>query len=102
MEIKLLSPLWGHEHLKLETFLDKIKNAGYDGIDSWLPDDKEDKRMLFDYLQRHELYIVTHQYRAAGSSFKKFKESFVKNLHECAEPHPLLINSHTGKDYFSL
>ena len=102
MEIKILSPLWGHEHLELKVFLDKIKTAGYDGTDTWVPDNLNDKRVLFDYLQQHEMYIVSHQHSAEGSTFKKFKESFVKNLYQCAEPGPLLINSHTGRDYFSL
>ncbi|MDN5287991.1 MAG: Xylose isomerase domain protein barrel [Mucilaginibacter sp.] len=102
MEIKILSPLWGHEHLALKVFLDKIKTAGYDGIDTWVPDNLNDKRVLFDYLQQHEMYIVTHQHSAKGCTFNEFKESFIKNLYKCAEPRPLLINSHTGRDYFSL
>ena len=102
MKIKILSPLWGHEHLLLKTFLDKIRRAGYEGVDTWIPQDVADKRLLFDYLQRHELTIVTHQHRASGSTFKKFRSSFIRNLRECAEPVPLLINSHTGRDYFSL
>ncbi|WPU97065.1 hypothetical protein SNE25_16200 [Mucilaginibacter sabulilitoris] len=102
MEIKILSPLWGHEHLELKTFLDKIRTARYDGIDTWIPDNLDDKRVLFDYLQQHEMYMVSHQHSAEGSTFKKLKQSFIKNLYQCAEPGPLLINSHTGRDYFSL
>jgi hypothetical protein len=34
MKIKILSPQWGHEHLDMATFLAKIKNAGYDGVDT--------------------------------------------------------------------
>jgi hypothetical protein len=102
MEIKILSPQWGNEHLELKTFLDKIKAAGYDGVDTWIPTGLDEKRILFDYLQQHEMYMVSHQHRAEGSTFKKFKGSYIKNLYECAEPKPLLINSHTGRDYFSL
>jgi sugar phosphate isomerase/epimerase len=102
MQIKILSPLWGHEHLELKVFLDKIREAGYNGIDTWLPDNAADKRLLFDYLQHHEMYIVTHQHEAAGSTFAAFKTAFIKNLYACAEPNPLLINSHTGRDYFTL
>jgi len=102
MQIKILSPLWGHEHLELKVFLDKIRTAGYNGIDTWLPNNAADKRLLFDYLQQHEMYIVTHQHEAAGNTFAEFKTSFIKNLHACAEPKPLLINSHTGRDYFTL
>ncbi|MES2826938.1 MAG: sugar phosphate isomerase/epimerase [Bacteroidota bacterium] len=102
MEIKILSPLWGHEHLPIKLFLDKIKNAGYDGIDTWIPQNKDDRRILFDYLQCHQMPIVCHQHEASGASFKEFKLSYIANLYECAEPGPILINSHTGRDYFSL
>ena len=102
MIIKILSSLWGHEHLPQEVFLDKIRMAGYDGLESWVPEDALLKRQLFDYLQKHEMYIVTHQHQAKGTTFKEFKLSFLKNLLICAEPGPILINSHTGRDYFSL
>lgn len=101
MKIKILSPLWGHEHLPQDAFLDKIRLAGYDGVDTWLPADNHQKKELFDYLQQHEMYIVTHQYQAAGNTFPEFRSSFLKNLSACAEPGPVLINSHTGRDYFS-
>jgi sugar phosphate isomerase/epimerase len=102
VKIKILSPLWGHEHLELATFLDQIKAAGYDGIDTWIPANPADKRTLLNYLQKHEMHIVSHQHRANGNTFQEFKASFVKELQECAEPSPILINSHTGRDYFTL
>jgi sugar phosphate isomerase/epimerase len=102
MNIKILSPLWGHEHLKYSAFLDKMKDAGYDGFDTWVPDDESEKKQLFNYLQKHEMYIVTHQHQAFGNNFHEFKKSFLKYLNICAEPNPILINSHTGKDYFTL
>jgi hypothetical protein len=101
MGIKILSPQWGHEHLPLNDFLDKVRLSGYDGVDTWIPVNRDDKRLLFDYLQHHQMYLVSHQHRAEGSTFKKFRASFIKNLKECAEPRPILINSHTGRDYFS-
>ena len=101
MKIKIFSPLWGHEHLKYQEFLDKMRAAGYDGFDTWIPDNPDEKKLLFDYLQKHDMYIVAHQHQATGSTFKEFKSSFSKNLNICAEADPILINSHTGKDYFS-
>lgn len=101
MQIKILSPLWGQEHLEYQVFLDKMRAAGYDGFDTWIPDDANEKKMLFDYLQKHEMSIVTHQHQAKGKDFNDFKSSFKKRLLHCAEPSPILINSHTGKDYFS-
>lgn len=101
MEIKILSSLWGHETWDIITFLDKIRKEGYDGIDAWVPANDADKTRLYGYLQRHEMYIVTHQHEANGNDFTEFKSSFKKQLAICAEPSPILINSHTGRDYFS-
>lgn len=102
MQIKILAPLWGHEHLDYQEFLDKMRHAGYDGFDTWIPDDASEKKLLFDYLQKHGMQIVTHQHQAKGNTFDEFKSSFRSNLFACAEPDPILINSHTGRDYFSL
>jgi sugar phosphate isomerase/epimerase len=101
MEIRILSPTWGLEHLGYEKMLRKIFAAGYDGLDTWIPQDPDDKRTLFDFLSSGNITLVTHQYRAAGSTFKDFRKSFLEELKSCAGPKPLLINSHTGKDHFT-
>ncbi|MEH6306327.1 TIM barrel protein [Olivibacter sp. CPCC 100613] len=102
MDIKILSPLWGYECLEYKTFLEKVKKAGYDGYDLWLPDCKKDRHLLYNFLQKHEMTLVTHQHAANGRTFNEFKASYVRELLACAEPGPLLINSHTGRDYFPL
>ncbi|GAA4319967.1 sugar phosphate isomerase/epimerase family protein [Compostibacter hankyongensis] len=101
MKIKILCAFWGHEHLDQKVFMDQVRDAGYDGFDTWVPEDAGLKKQLFDYLQQHEMHIVTHQHQARGDTFEEFKRSFLRNLAICAEPGPLLINSHTGRDYFS-
>jgi sugar phosphate isomerase/epimerase len=101
MQIKILSPLWGHEQVDIVDFLEKIRAEGYDGIDTWVPGDHATKKRLYDYLDKHQMHIVTHQHQALGESFNEFKKSFKYNLNICAEPSPILINSHTGRDYFS-
>ena len=101
MEIKILCPLWGHEQDDITAFCYKIKEAGYDGIDTWLPDNPREKKQLLDALQRFELLLVSHQHQANGKDFESFKASFLHYLAFSAEGGPLLINSHSGRDYFS-
>lgn len=79
-----------------------LYDSGYDGIDTWIPVSIRDRKKLFGFVERNSWTLVTHQYRAEGSTFRKFKQSFLSELHRCAEPKPLLINSHTGKDYFTI
>jgi len=101
MQIKILCPLWGYESWPINDFLQKVKQAGYDGIDTWIPDDAAEKKALLDGLQQYELLLVAHQHQANGQTFEEFKGSFLDHLRICAATQPVLINSHTGRDYFS-
>src|SRR5690349_11799340 len=102
MEIKILAPLWGHEHQDITAFCHRIKAAGYDGIDTWIPDDAGARKQLFDALIREELLLVSHQHQAQGADFQAFKKSFSEKLSFSAQGGPILMNCHTGKDHFSL
>lgn len=101
MEISILCPYWGHEHLPVANFLKLITDKGFDGIDTWVPIDAAEKLSLRHSLDQYGLKIVAHQHRAEGSTFQKFCSSFEAELEECAALHPLLINSHTGHDDFT-
>lgn len=102
MKIKILQPLWGHEHLPIEEFLEMTRLAGYDGVDTWIPADKETAQQLARYVDKHNLILVAHQHEAEGATFDQFKQSFLENLKYCASFNPVLINSHTGRDWFSM
>jgi len=39
VKLIILCPQWGLEHLPIEDFFLKVKEAGYDGIDTWLPEE---------------------------------------------------------------
>lgn len=101
MELKIFAPGWGYEHLQQMEFLDRMRLAGYDGFDMWLPAANAARSELFNYLQKHQMPIVVQQHQAAGNTFDEFKTAYLKNLHNCAEAEPLRINSHTGRDYFT-
>ena len=44
MKLLILCPQWGHEHLPLEDFFSKVKKAGYDGIDTWVSEDINERK----------------------------------------------------------
>jgi hypothetical protein len=101
MELKVFATGWGYTDLPQIEFLDKMRLAGYDGFDMWLPAETPKRTELFDYLQQHQMPIIVQQHQAEGDTFAAFKAQFVKNLYNCAEAEPLFINSHTGRDYFT-
>lgn len=102
MELKILCPQWGSEHLDIEAFLEKVKHAGYDGIDAPVPEDKNERQRLIRLLDDYDLIMVSHQHQAEGTNFSEFCQSFEYYLQLSAQTNPVLINSHSGKDWFSL
>ncbi len=88
------------EKLDLDTKLKKIKDAGYDGIEIGIPFHTREQNELRKGLEKYELLVIAHQYQAEGELFENYASSFRKSLENSASFNPLLINSHTGKDYW--
>ncbi len=101
MKLLILCPQWGYEHLPLEDFFLKVKEAGYDGIDTWLPKSNSEKKKFLSLLDTYKLAIVGHQHQATGNTIKEYCKSLEYHLTRILECNPLLINSHSGRDYFS-
>ena len=102
MKLLLLCTQWGSEHLPLEDFFVKVKDAGYDGIDTWMPEDANERRKIISLLDQYKLKMVSHQHQAKGNTIDEYCKSLKYYLSLSLECNPLLINSHSGRDYFSL
>lgn len=102
MEIKILCPQWGQEHLVAEAFFAKVKDAGYDGVDTWVPESQKDRNRFVRLLSEYDLSMVSHQHQAKGQTINEFCKSFEYYLNLSLESNPILINSHSGKDCFTL
>lgn len=102
MQLKILCTQWGLEDLPIEDFFCKVKNAGYDGIDTWLPEAKEERKKFIRLLNEYGLSIVSHQHQAHGNTIDEFCKSFEYYLQISSQCNPILINSHSGKDCFTL
>jgi len=102
MEVLLLAAQWGLEHLPFEDFIIKIKTAGFDGVDTWMPEDAGERKRFIKLLQQYQLPIVSHQHQAKGNDINEFCRSFEYYLNLSLECNPILINSHSGRDYFTI
>ncbi|MEO8762781.1 MAG: TIM barrel protein [Ginsengibacter sp.] len=101
-ELKLLATNWGFEG-SLDAYCDKVKKAGYDGIEIWWPMDKTNQDEMFSALKKHSLE-VGFLCGAPQSNFNEHLQYF-KKMTEAAATNtvqkPLYINCHSGKDFFS-
>ena len=101
MEIKYFCPHWGSKHLELNQFLKKVKAAGYDGIEMSLPLDVPEKMEILGLLKQHDLLYIAQHWETQTTDFNEHKKEYRTRLENLASGKPLLINSQTGRDFFS-
>ena len=101
MQLHFLCTSWGNE-LPIEDFVQQVVEAGYDGVEMSLPhDDDALKRRMLAAITHAGLVFVGHHSDTVAVDFEKHKAQFLSRLHNIVEAKPLLINSQTGKDFFS-
>lgn len=92
---------WGLDHLGIQGMLSKIKEAGFDAVEMYVPKTRKEQSDLRRWLDKLGLRLIVHQFEAQGNCADEYIPSFEQSLLRAATYEPLLINSHTGKDYWS-
>ncbi len=101
-KLKVLATNWGFDGT-MDAFCAKAKKEGYNGIENWWPENKNEQDEVFAALKKHELEIGflygAWQTNPAEhlSHFKKVMDAIAKQKIQS----PLYINLHSGRDYFS-
>lgn len=107
MKVLFLCPFWGQEHLSPGDFLQKVKNAGYDGVEIHLPDNEtwvsSFARELNSLRSQRPFFVVAQciPSHEPGETVEDFLHKTRQHLQAATRIAPDLINSHTGTDYFS-
>ena len=82
--------------------LEKIKCSGYDGVEIGIPAEPSKRYELKSLVEHSDLEVIAHQYQASGLAFNDYLESFESWIDTAASFRPLLVNSHTGRDYWTV
>ncbi|ASU34139.1 sugar phosphate isomerase/epimerase family protein [Mucilaginibacter xinganensis] len=101
MQIKFFCPKWGSDGITWDNFCAKVKAAGYDGIETPVPFDAGEKKDIAAAVTKHGLLLIVQYYQSFEKGFEAHKINFKKHLENLTGMRPLLIDSQTGKDYFS-
>jgi len=101
VKIKFFCPYWGSDSLSYPRFFNKVKDAGYDGVEMSLPFNKSEKSDILSLLNDNDLELVAQHFETKDPDPVIHKDNYRKHLYNLAEAKPLFINSQTGKDYFS-
>ncbi|MFT4095143.1 MAG: hypothetical protein QM640_16045 [Niabella sp.] len=106
MDIKYLCPYWGQEPVKPVTFLNKVLQAGFDGVEVNLGTLQHKKEWLqaFNNIKSAQPGFVVVAQMVLEDRYKTpsaFLSAMIKRLEILVRFKPDFINSHTGKDFFS-
>lgn len=97
--IMFLATRWGYQG-SLEDYCKSASQAGYDGIEEWLPDTKQEQERLMRVAKEYGLKVGL----LVGSGSSDFQEHFTqfkRDIDQAVRLGPILINCHSGRDYFS-
>lgn len=101
MLLKLIYPRWGSSDLSWSVFLNKVKQAGYHGVEIDLPLTGVKKKEICSMLVDLEMDFVAQHWETQEVNFEKHQEKLKRHLYNLVEAEPLMVNSHTGMDFFT-
>ena len=108
MQIKYVCTFWGCENDTAGIFLEKVMNAGYDGVEINLASAASAFTPQFIKLitnlnlqQKNFVFIPQQLSSPIKNNVSEYIQLMESTLMELAAYEPSFINSHTGKDYFS-
>ena len=101
MTLQFFCPRWGSEAISWDAFCNKVKAAGYDGIEAGVPFDEVERQQMKAALQSHNLLLIGQYWQSFEKDFDAHKASYLQHLDHLATLQPIKIDAQTGKDYFS-
>src|SRR5690606_33308411 len=82
-------------------FCKKVKAAGYDGVETWLPSGQAERTAMLEALKENGLSLGLLA-GGGGNDYASYYTNFGNNLIEDIKLKPDYINFHTCKDYYHL
>jgi hypothetical protein len=101
MKLQFICTAWGLEGLATAEKIRKAKAAGFDGLETGVPVDPKERRELRALLDGNGLLLIAQQW-TTGADAAAHAKSFEEQYRRSAEVSPLMVNSHTGRDIFSI
>jgi sugar phosphate isomerase/epimerase len=102
MKIAIFAPHWGSNDLAPQVFIDKVKAAGFDGIEMSLPLDAAARDDWTGRIAAAGLGLIAQQWETVfHAEFGAHRAALAQLLENACAARPLHVNSHTGKDWYT-
>lgn len=99
MRLQFFAAWWGRDGDGIDAMVDEVATSGYDGIETFVPADPAERRRLAAAIERAGLGCIAHQYEADGDD-ATCRRQLAENLRRAGDLAPVLVNSHTGRDFW--
>lgn len=100
MKIEFFCPRWGLAHLPWETFARLVKDTGFDGVETDVPEAPAEKEEMLQALAKYDLSLIAQHWQTVDPDFETHAAEYTKRLEYMATVKPVFINSQTGRDFF--
>ena len=102
MDIRIFAPHWGSNELAPEVFVARVREAGFDGIEMSLPLDAAARDDWTARIREAGLLLIAQQWETVfHADFEAHRDALARYLDNACAARPLLVNSQTGKDFYS-
>jgi hypothetical protein len=101
MEILFFYPRWGSANIPWKEFAERVKSAGFDGVETDIPINPYECENMLQALEEKKLLLIAQHWETTDPHFETHLDEYTGRIAFLASAEPLFINSQTGKDYFS-
>ncbi|CDG81690.1 sugar phosphate isomerase/epimerase family protein [Janthinobacterium agaricidamnosum] len=102
MDILIFAPHWGSNELAPQVFIERVLAAGFDGIEMSLPLDPVQRDDWTSRIADAGLGLIAQQWETVfHPQFDEHRAALATLLDNACAARPLLVNSHTGKDFYT-
>lgn len=102
LQLLFLCPRWGSDTLLPSEFVAKVIETGYDGVEVGLAEFNPAVDEVIRRAKDAGLVVVTQHYDTAVRDLSLHLKNYEARLRLAAGYQPRFINSHTGRDFFTL
>lgn len=102
MNLSFFCPRWGSESLTPSEFVGRVRDAGYDGVEVGIADGDTAADEVVARAKDTGLLVITQHWQTLTVDLASHLREFEARLRRAASFTPLFINSHTGRDCFTL
>jgi hypothetical protein len=96
MDVKYFCPNRGSEQLPFNVFADKVRQAGFDGVEMSLPFEEAQKGKIIKGLEGSGLLFIAQHCETMDPKIEVHRKNYERRLRNLASVNPLFINTQTG------